>query len=281
MKRIKVAVLGSGSMGMDLMKKIISRSKYMELSLPIAKQSGIEISSKGIQTILENADIQIIFNTTNDTINIVKYPQLADKFIVNMMPNLDDPYIIPSVNLDKVLENKELRSVNLMTFGGQAAIPIVYAINKIQQVEYAEIVSTISSEVIDNDMRASTDEFIDLTSQAIVEIGGAKKGKTISLLNPALPPILMRDTIYVKAEKYDMDRILKSVYEMEKSMQEYVPGYKLLMEPMLDENKIIIMIQVEATGGLLPSYAGNIDIMTCAAMKTGDVYSKKLLNNTD
>ncbi len=282
MKKVKIAVIGSDIMAMDLINKILSESKHMELALLIGTFEGqsfpdrmreldIEISEKEPVEALEGRDIQIVFNTTGKRVSI------KDIFIINMFPSQDEPAVIPYVNLDRVIGDAHIKSVNLSTFGAQAAIPVVYAISSVQQVEYAEIVSTVASEVADSHMRNAVDEFIDLTSEAAVNIGGAREGKAISLLSPVSPPVLMRNTVYVKAGKYDMDKIINSVDQMEKCVQEYVPGYRVIMAPIVDEGKVVIMTELMAKGDILLPSAGNIEIMVCSALKTGEMYSRNKL----
>lgn len=174
-------------------------------------------------------------------------------------------------------------NINLITCGGQATIPIVHAINKVQPVKYAEIVATISSKSAGAGTRANIDEFTETTARGIEEIGGAKKGKAIIILNPAEPPIMMRDTIYCLVENdfVDQKKITQSVKDMVEVVQSYVPGYRLRQEPLFDGNKITVFIEVEGAGDYLPTYSGNLDIMTAAAVKVAEEWAKNITSKVN
>jgi acetaldehyde dehydrogenase (acetylating) len=193
-----------------------------------------------------------------------------------MTPAAVGPYVCAAVNIDEHLEKD---NINLITCGGQATIPMVHAVNRVSPVEYAEIVATISSKSAGPGTRANIDEFTETTSRAIEVVGGAKKGKAIIILNPAEPPIIMRDTVYTLVEEGTMDEegIRKSIAEMTEVVQSYVPGYQLRTEPIFDGNKITIFIQVEGAGDYLPKYSGNLDIMTAAGVKIAEEFAKNLL----
>ena len=287
MAKIKVAILGPGNIGIDLMKKIFNRSKNLELvlmagiekqskGLTMAAELWIDISSEGVAAILKRDDIRIVFEATSakaHVVNSIKYKE-KNKIAIDLTPAAVGPYIVPSVNLGECLNSD---NVNLVTCGGQATVPIIFAISRVQTVEYAETVSTIASMSAGPGTRANIDEFTVTTSRALHVIGKAVKSKSIIVLNPAEPPILMRNTIYAKVLDPDIEQIQKSVFDMEKAMQKYVPGYKVIMAPVFDGEKITTMIQVTGAGDYLPVYAGNLDIITCAALRVGDAFAEKLL----
>jgi acetaldehyde dehydrogenase len=181
--------------------------------------------------------------------------------------------VVPPVNIK---EHLDAHNINLITCGGQATIPMVHAVNTVQPVAYAEIVATISSESAGPGTRANIDEFTETTARGIEKIGGARQGKAIIILNPAEPPIIMRDTVHLLVEGTELDEagITLSVKEMEELVQEYVPGYKLRKEPIFDGNKVTLFIEVEGAGDYLPKYSGNLDIMTAAAVKVAEEWAK-------
>lgn len=190
-----------------------------------------------------------------------------------MTPAAVGTLVVPAVNLGS---NIEADNINLITCGGQATIPMVHAVNRISPVEYAEIVATISSRSAGPGTRANIDEFTETTSRAIAEVGGAKKGKAIMILNPAEPPILMRDTVYTLVEEGTLDEeaIKQSIDEMAKVVQSYVPGYRLRSEPIFEGNKVTIFLEVEGAGDYLPKYSGNLDIMTAAGVRVAEEFAK-------
>ena len=195
-----------------------------------------------------------------------------------MTPAAIGPSVVPTVNLT---EHLDAENVNMITCGGQATIPIIHAINRVQQVEYGEIVATIASKSAGPGTRANIDEFTQTTAKGIEEIGGAKKGKAIIILNPAEPPIMMRDTVYaiVEGNTVEEEKITKSIVDTVEKVQEYVPGYRLRTEPIFDRNKITVFLEVEGAGHYLPKYAGNLDIMTAAAVKVAEELAKKRLKH--
>jgi acetaldehyde dehydrogenase (acetylating) len=281
--KIKSAILGPGNIGTDLMYKIINRSQFLDLQmvvgiyedsrgLKLAKEQGINTSARGIEAILERDDIKIVFDATLAETHLKHAPLLknAGKVAIDLTPAAVGPYVIPVVNID---EHLTAPNINLITCGGQATIPIVKAISRIVPVSYAEIVATIASKSAGPGTRQSIDEFTITTAKGIEQIGGAKKGKAIILLNPAELPIIMNDTIYARLEEINNDikeKINKSVYKMVEDVQKYVPGYKLKIPPTFDGNKVTVMVQVEGAGDYLPTYSGNLDIMTCAALAVGE-----------
>lgn len=307
MTKIKTAIIGSGNIGTDLMIKILRLSHQMELiamagidpasdGLARAKRRGIATTSEGIKGLIsmkEWSDIKIIFDATSAKAHhyhwdiIEKYP---DKKVIDLTPAAIGPFLIPAVNFNA---HQNIRNVNMVTCGGQATIPIVAAVNKITKVYYGEIVASIASKSAGPGTRANIDEFTVTTAKAIEEIGGAEKGKALIILNPAEPPVVMRDTIFTLSKESDREAIKSSIQEMIKEVQKYVPGYTLHQEVQFDsipESKPVfieglgyryglkttVFLQVEGAGHYLPNYAGNLDIMTSTALSTGDKLAQTL-----
>ncbi|MCS7233149.1 MAG: acetaldehyde dehydrogenase (acetylating) [Synergistetes bacterium] len=284
-KKVKVAVIGPGNIGTDLMFKIL-RSPYLKMEMMIgivesegirrAQSLGIRTSVKGIDAVLEEDDIKIVFDATTAKAHIRHAPLLkeAGKIAIDLTPAAIGARVVPVVNLDEVSDSPNL---NLVTCGGQATVPIVYAISQVAGAKYAEIVAAISSKSAGPGTRQNIDEFTETTAKALCELGGAKKGKAIIILNPAEPPIIMTDTIYVEVEDPDEERIRRAVFDMVKRVQEYVPGYRLRVPPILDGNKVTTIIEVEGAGDFLPKYAGNLDIITAAAVAVAERLALKML----
>lgn len=289
MSKVKVAILGSGNIGTDLMIKL-GRSEVLELTTVIgidpesdglrkAREAGYVAIDTGIQGFLERPELaDIVFDATSAKAHVrhAKLLKEAGKKAIDMTPAARGPLVVPSVNMGT---NIEAENINLITCGGQATIPMVHAVNRVSPVEYAEIVATISSKSAGPGTRANIDEFTETTSRAIEEVGGAKKGKAIIILNPAEPPIMMRDTVHALVEEgtLDEEKIRQSLKDMEKDVQSYVPGYRLRTEPQFDGNKVTIFIEVEGAGDYLPKYSGNLDIMTAAGVKVAEEFAKNQL----
>ncbi|MGF9714197.1 acetaldehyde dehydrogenase (acetylating) [Paenibacillus naphthalenovorans] len=282
MSKIKAAILGSGNIGTDLMLKL-ERSNILQLTAMIgidpesdgllrAKERGFETITTGIKGFLERPELaDIVFDATSAKAHIrhAKLLKEAGKRVLDLTPAAVGALVIPPVNLGEHIAED---NINLVTCGGQATIPIVHAINRVSPVQYAEIVATISSKSAGPGTRANIDEFTQTTARGIEVIGGAQKGKAIIILNPAEPPILMRDTVYalVAEEQLDEDKIKDSIHAMIKSVQSYVPGYRLRTEPIFEGNKVTVFLEVEGAGDYLPKYSGNLDIMTAAAVKVAE-----------
>ncbi|WP_045520180.1 acetaldehyde dehydrogenase (acetylating) [Neobacillus niacini] len=290
MSKVKVAVLGSGNIGTDLMIKL-GRSELLELTAVIgidphsdglrrAREMGYAGVDTGIDGFLADPELEadIVFDATSAKAHLYNAKVLKEAGIkvIDMTPAAVGPYVCAAVNIDEHLEKE---NINLITCGGQATIPMVHAVKRVSPVEYAEIVATISSKSAGPGTRANIDEFTETTSRAIEVVGGAKKGKAIMILNPAEPPIMMRDTVYTLVEEGTMDEegIRKSIAEMTEVVQSYVPGYQLRTEPIFEGNKVTIFIQVEGAGDYLPKYSGNLDIMTAAGVKIAEEFAKNLL----
>jgi acetaldehyde dehydrogenase (acetylating) len=290
MSKLKVAILGSGNIGTDLMMKL-ERSNILQLTTMIgidpesdglrrAKEKGYEVIDTGIKGFLERPELaDIVFDATSAKAHIrhAKLLKEAGKTVLDLTPAAVGALVVPPVNLGEHIEEG---NVNLITCGGQATIPIVHAIHRVSPVQYAEIVATISSKSAGPGTRANIDEFTQTTARGIEKIGGAKKGKAIIILNPAEPPILMRNTVYalIEEEKMNTSAIIQSIQDMVETVQSYVPGYRLRTEPMIDGNKITVFLEVEGAGDYLPKYSGNLDIMTAAAVKVAEELAKHKLS---
>lgn len=289
-ERIKVGIVGPGNIGIDLMEKIRKKTRHLQLAMVVgidedspgirrAKQYGVETSVKGLQPLLKDQDIRIVFEATSAAQHLKNAPlyRQAGKKVFDLTPAAVGPYVVPVVNFE---QHKDADNINLVTCGGQATTPIVYAVSRVQPVQYAEIVSTISSQSAGPGTRANIDEFTETTARALRELGGAERGKALIILNPAEPPLMMRNTIYCQTKTLpDMEAITKSVEDMVGRLKAYVPGYRLLMEPTYNEklDYIVTMIQVEGAGDWLPAYAGNLDIITSAAAAMADLAAKEML----
>ncbi|HWP29304.1 MAG TPA: acetaldehyde dehydrogenase (acetylating) [Chloroflexota bacterium] len=287
MPKVKVAIIGSGNIGTDLMYKL-QRSPWLELvymvgidpqseGLARARAVGIATTDQGIEAFLADPKgAEIVFDATSAAAHRRHAPLLeqAGMVTIDLTPAKIGEFVVPPVNLGEHLEAK---NVNLVSCGGQATIPIVAAINRVQPVEYAEIVATIASKSAGPGTRQNIDEFTETTGKGLVAMGGAQKGKAIIILNPAEPPILMRNTIYAMVEHPDEAAITRSIEEMVRTVQSYVPGYRLRTEPLFDGNKVTVFVEVTGAGDYLPTYAGNLDIMTAAAVKVGEEFAKHLL----
>ncbi|MDN5326373.1 MAG: acetaldehyde/propanal dehydrogenase [Moorella sp. (in: firmicutes)] len=278
MDKVKVAVIGPGNIGSDLMYKIL-RSRHLEMALMTgivesegikrARNMGIKTSIEGVNAVLAEDDIKIVFDATGARPHLQHAPLLkeAAKIAIDLTPAAVGPYVVPCVNLDKV---KAEPNLNMVTCGGQATVPIVYAINRVAGARYAEIVACIASKSAGPGTRQNIDEFTQTTARALEVVGGAKKGKAIIILNPAEPPIMMHNTVYVEVEKPDLTAIRASVEAIVKEIQSYVPGYRLVVPPILDDNKVTVAVEVEGAGDFLPKYSGNLDIITSAAVAVAE-----------
>ncbi len=280
--KMKAAILGPGNIGIDLMIKILKR-KRLDLvmmagidpnsyGLKLAQEKGIKTTIEGIDGILKAGNIDIVFDATGAKAHQVNAPLLkkAGIFAVDLTPAAVGPYCIPAVNLDY---DSDVDNVNMVTCGGQATVPIVYAMNRVTPVEYAEIVATLSSKSAGPGTRQNIDEFTETTSNALVKVGGAKKGKAIIILNPADPPLMMRNTIYCKCDVSRIEEIVSSVNAIVTEVKKYVPGYHLKVAPYADGERIVAMVEVEGAGDYLPKYSGNLDIITSAAVAVAEHYA--------
>ncbi|PKP99411.1 MAG: acetaldehyde dehydrogenase (acetylating) [Alphaproteobacteria bacterium HGW-Alphaproteobacteria-13] len=311
MGKTKVAIIGSGNIGTDLMIKIMRLSKTLEMSafvgidpqsdgLQRAARMGVPVTADGIEglmTMPEFEEIGIVFDATSAGAH-QRHSELlvaAGKRVVDLTPAAVGPYVIPPVNGEAHLD---AANVNMVTCGGQATIPIVAAVNRVAKVHYGEIVASISSKSAGPGTRANIDEFTETTSRAIRDVGGAARGKAIIILNPAEPPLIMRDTVYCLCDDADRDAITRSIHAMVAEVQSYVPGYRLkqavqfehfgsnrpLRIPEMETLgqteftglKVSIFLEVEGAAHYLPAYAGNLDIMTSAALRTAERIAERM-----
>ncbi|HJV86881.1 MAG TPA: acetaldehyde dehydrogenase (acetylating) [Noviherbaspirillum sp.] len=307
-EKLKAAIIGSGNIGTDLMIKILRHGKHVEMGAMVgidpnsdglarAVRMGVAVTHEGVAglTRMANfADIDIVFDATSAAAH-VKNDAFLRKLkpgirMIDLTPAAIGPYCIPVVNGDAHLDAP---NVNMVTCGGQATIPMVAAVSRVAKVCYGEIIASISSKSAGPGTRANIDEFTETTSRAIEQVGGAQKGKAIIILNPAEPPLIMRDTVYCMTElNADQDAIRQSVKDMAAAVQEYVPGYRLKQEVQFDryENglnlpgigkqpglKVSVFLEVEGAAHYLPAYAGNLDIMTSAALKTAERMAERQL----
>lgn len=290
--KIRVAIVGSGNIATDLLAKL-KRSEILDPTwmvgidpgsegLARAKSLGLKTSDKGVDGILdyiEQDEIKIAFDATSAYVhkdNSDKLTRLGVQ-VIDLTPAAIGPFCVPPVNLQSLAGSKE-QNVNMVTCGGQATIPMVHAVSRVQAVDYAEIVATVSSKSAGPGTRKNIDEFTRTTAGAIETIGGAKKGKAIIILNPAEPPLIMRDTIHcLTQEEPNQNRITESIHQMIEEVQTYVPGYRLVNGPVFEGNRVSVFLEVEGLGDFLPKYSGNLDIMTAAAAKTGEFFARQLV----
>lgn len=296
-QRVPVAILGSGNIGSDLMYKLLKQPGHMQLALLAgiepqseglarARSLGIEASAGGIDAVLARPEIRLVFDATSARAHVRHARALreAGRIAVDLTPAARGPYVVPPVNLSDLADQV---NVNMVTCGGQATVPMVYAVSRVAPVQYAEMVSTVASLSAGPGTRQNIDEFTATTALSLEKLGGAQQGKAIIILNPADPPILMRNTIYVlPAGDFDEVQVRASLEQMEAEVQQYVPGYHLKNAPVLDlvetpwgrRPLITILLEVEGAGDYLPKYAGNLDIMTSAARRVGEIIAERLLN---
>ena len=304
MSRTKVAIIGSGNIGTDLMIKVIRTAEHLEMGAMVgidpdsdglarARRMGVTTTSDGVAGLLampELADIEIVFDATSAKAHLANATALAPlgKRLIDLTPAAIGPYVIPAVNLDDHLDAPNL---NMVTCGGQATIPIVAAIARVVPVAYAEIVASIASKSAGPGTRANIDEFTETTSAAIAGVGGATRGKAIIILNPAEPPLIMRDTVLALVHTPDADlreQVVASVEKMVADVAVYVPGYRLKQQvqvveipedqplrTLVDEgpwptHQVTVFLEVEGAAHYLPAYAGNLDIMTSAALQVAE-----------
>jgi acetaldehyde/propanal dehydrogenase len=285
-------MIGPGNIGTDLLYKLL-RSEVLEPvwmvgidpeseGLARARKMGLKTTHEGVDGLLshvEEDNIQIAFDATSAYVHAENSRKLTEKGVkvIDLTPAAIGPFCVPPVNLKDHLGKGE-ENVNMVTCGGQATIPMVYAVSRVQPVSYGEIVATISSRSAGPGTRKNIDEFTVTTSGAIEEVGGADRGKAIIILNPAEPPLMMRDTVHcLTKDKPDEDAIIQSVREMEAEVQSYVPGYRVKEGPVFDGNRVSIFLEVRGKGDYLPEYAGNLDIMTAAAARTAEMFAQQMI----
>jgi acetaldehyde dehydrogenase len=310
MKKLKVAIIGPGNIGTDLMIKVMRNAKYLKMGAMVgidpksdglarAQRLGVATTAEGVQGLInlpEFADIDFVFDATsagahvqNDALLRAAKPGIR---LIDLTPAAIGPYCVPVVNLE---QNLNQLNVNMVTCGGQATIPMVAAVSRVAKVHYAEIIASIASKSAGPGTRANIDEFTETTSQAIEAVGGAAKGKAIIVMNPAEPPLMMRDTVFVLSEAADQAKVEASIEEMAAAVKAYVPGYRLKQKVQFDvipEDaplnipghgkfsglKTSIFLEVEGAAHYLPAYAGNLDIMTSAALATAERMAISMIN---
>ena len=301
MTRRKVAIIGSGNIGTDLMIKVMRLSKVLEMGAMIgidpesnglarAKRLGVPVSASGVEGFLampEADEVVLAFDATSAGAHARHTELLAARGIrmVDLTPAALGPFVVPVVNLEA---NLDAPNVNMVTCGGQATIPVIAAISRVAPVSYAEIVAAIASKSAGPGTRANIDEFTETTARAIEQVGGAARGKAMIVLNPAEPPLIMRDTVFVLSEMADQAEVAASIEAMVQAVHRYVPGYRLKHEVQIERIpanapliladhdirfsglKVTVFLEVEGAAHYLPSYAGNLDIMTSAALRTAE-----------
>lgn len=295
MKKINAAIIGPGNIGTDLLYKALRSENIQPVwmvgidatseGLARAKKLGLKTSDSGIDGLLpylEEDNIQIAFDATSAYVHRVQAPQLQERGVVciDLTPAAIGPFCVPPVNLRDHVGAGEM-NVNMVTCGGQATIPMVNAVARVQEVDYAEIIATVASKSVGPGTRNNIDEFTRTTSAAVEAVGGAKKGKAIIIINPAEPPMIMRDTIHcLTKDAPNKEAITQSIHDMIAEVQRYVPGYKLKNGPVFDGNRVSVWMEVAGLGDFLPTYAGNLDIMTAAALRTGEMIADEILAGT-
>lgn len=294
-KKLKAVIIGPGNIGTDLLMKM-QRSEWIEPvwmvgidpeseGLKRAAEMGIKTCASGVDGLLPHViadDIRVAFDATSAYVHAENSRKLNELgvIMIDLTPAAIGPFCVPPVNLADHARNLEM-NVNMVTCGGQATIPMVAAVSRVQPVEYGEIVATVSSRSVGPGTRQNIDEFTRTTAGAVEKVGGAKRGKAIIVINPAEPPLMMRDTIHcLTASEPDQAAITASVHAMVKEVQKYVPGYTLVNGPVFDGNKVSVFMQVEGLGDFLPRYAGNLDIMTAAGLRTAEMFAEEVSNGT-
>ena len=309
MSKVKVAIIGSGNIGTDLMIKVLNHSEHLEMGAMVgidpasdglarAAALGVPITAEGVEGLvnLPNFDeIEIVFDATSAKAHVTNNERLQafGKRMIDLTPAAIGPFVIPAVNGD---DHLDAPNVNMVTCGGQATIPMVAAVSRVVPVAYAEIVASIASKSAGPGTRANIDEFTETTSGANVSVGGAKRGKAIIILNPAEPPLIMRDTVFCLVDAPDPathDEIRQSVEKMVGDVSAYVPGYRLKQQVQITEipadqpvetlvvegnrptHQVSIFLEVEGAGHYLPAYAGNLDIMTSAGQQIAERIAQK------
>ena len=288
-KKLRAAIIGPGNIGTDLLMKAM-RSKWIEPVWMVgieesegirrAREFGMKVSTTGVDGLVPyiiEDDIRIAFDATSAYVHADNSKKVNDLgvIMIDLTPAAIGPFCVPPVNLQQHARQLEM-NVNMVTCGGQATIPMVAAVSQVQSVTYGEIVATVASKSIGPGTRKNIDEFTRTTAAGIEQVGGAQKGKAIIVVNPAEPPLMMRDTIHCLTEtEPDQAAIIASVQAMVEKVQQYVPGYQLVNGPIFDGNRVTIFMEVQGLGDFLPKYAGNLDIMTAAGLRTAELFAEE------
>jgi len=292
-EKIKAAIIGPGNIGTDLLMKA-RRSGVIEPvwmvgvvpdspGLARAAEMGLKTTAEGVDGMLPHMrddGVKICFDATSAYVHEENSRKVNSRgaVMIDLTPAAIGPYCVPPVNLDAAVAARAM-NVNMVSCGGQATIPLVYAVSRVQPVSYGEIVATVSSRSAGPGTRKNIDEFTRTTADGISTVGGAGEGKAIIIINPAEPPLIMRDTIHCLTEDGPNEAaIAESVREMIEEVRKYVPGYKLKNGPVFEGNRVSIYMEVEGLGDFLPRYAGNLDIMTAAGLRTGEMYAEQILS---
>ena len=289
--KVNIALIGSGNIGTDLMVKALRSDKVAPIwmvgidpasdGLQRAREAGLRTTAQGLDGLLPHLAcdrIRIAFDATSAYVHLEHACRLREHgvAVVDLTPAAVGPYCVPPVNLAEHAGRGEM-NVNMVSCGGQATIPIVAAISRVQPVEYAEIVATVASRSAGPGTRKNIDEFTRTTASGIEKVGGARRGKAIIILNPAEPPLLMRDTVHcLTVDEPDRERIGSSIRAMIGEVQKYVPGYRLANGPVFEGRRVSVFLEVAGLGDYLPRYAGNLDIMTAAALRTGEMLAEEI-----
>ncbi|MDX9766551.1 MAG: acetaldehyde dehydrogenase (acetylating) [Ectothiorhodospiraceae bacterium] len=295
MSKINAALIGSGNIGTDLLYKAL-RSNWInpvwmvgidEASegLARARKLGLKTTHEGVDGLIPHMrkdDVRICFDATSAYAHAENSRKVNEQgaIMIDLTPAAIGPYCVPPVNLRDHVGKREM-NVNMVTCGGQATIPMVFAVSRVQPVAYGEIVATVSSKSAGPGTRKNIDEFTQTTSRAVEAVGGAKTGKAIIILNPAEPPLIMRDTVHcITEDEPDQAAITDSIHRMIREVQQYVPGYRLKNGPVFDGKRVSVFMEVEGLGDYLPKFAGNLDIMTAAGLRTAEMFAEEIANGT-
>ncbi|MGI6635701.1 MAG: acetaldehyde dehydrogenase (acetylating) [Christensenellales bacterium] len=287
-KKVKVAIVGPGNIGTDLMYKVF-RSQYLEMSLMLgvvesegikrARSKGVEVSTEGINYLVQHPEkADIVFDATTAKAHINFNAPACEKMgkvIIDLTPAAIGKIVTPMVNIEEALK---VKNVNLITCGGQATTPIIHAIARVVPLEYAEVITSVASKSAGPGTRNNIDEYTQTTAKAIMELTDTDRAKVMTVFNPAVPEPPMRNTIFgIPKAKYDIKEVAESVEAMAKSMQEYIPGYELTLSPIIERDIITTIVSVYGQGDFLPPYAGNLDVETASAVKIGELYAQHML----